>query len=131
MSRSWIRLIRRRVRPFALPASITSTELKLSDGEQIYTLPLGDKLLLFAPYEWRTHPLKPNHVFRPSGECRTNRSLCATDSKGAVSYKRDAKLSKRDLSVFGQFQYGRTPEVSYNGKRRHTPLPPEMTARSV
>lgn len=43
-------------RPLPYSASITSTELKLSDGEQIYTLPLGDKFYLFAPYEWRTHP---------------------------------------------------------------------------
>ncbi len=44
-------------RPLPYSASITSTELKLSDGEQIYTLPLGDKFYLFAPYEWRTHPV--------------------------------------------------------------------------
>ncbi len=33
-------------RPLPYSASITSTELKLSDGEQIYTLPLGDKFYL-------------------------------------------------------------------------------------
>lgn len=35
-------------RPLPYSASITSTELKLSDGEQIYTLPLGDKFYLFC-----------------------------------------------------------------------------------
>lgn len=33
-------------RPLPYSASITSTELKLSSGEQVYTLPLGDKFYL-------------------------------------------------------------------------------------
>ncbi len=69
-------------RPLPYSASITSTELKLSDGEQIYTLPLGDKFYLsFAPYEWRTHPC-------------FNHSLSGW-------YKKRCKAIETDLSVFG------------------------------
>lgn len=63
-------------RPLPYSASITSTELKLSDGEQIYTLPLGDKFYLsFAPYEWRTHPCFNHSLSGCQEKCRINRSL--------------------------------------------------------
>lgn len=63
-------------RPLPYSASITSTELKLSDGEQIYTLPLGDKFYLsFAPYEWRTHPVLTTAFPAVREKCRINRSL--------------------------------------------------------
>lgn len=44
-------------RPLPYSASITSKALKLSDGQQQYSYPLGNKFYLsFAPYIQQTHP---------------------------------------------------------------------------
>lgn len=90
-------------RPLPYSASITSTELKLSDGEQIYTLPLGDKFYLsFAPYEWRTHPCFNHSLSGCRGEMPNKPfTVKVTDSKGAVIVQKRCKAIETDLSVFG------------------------------
>lgn len=97
-------------RPLPYSASITSTELKLSDGKQIYTLPLGDKFYLsFAPYEWRTHPCFNHSLSGCQGEMPNKPfTVKVTGSKGAVIVqKEDAKLSKRIYRCLATAQYGR------------------------
>lgn len=78
-------------RPLPYSASITSTELKLSDGEQIYTLPLGNKFYLsFAPYEWRTHPCFNHSLSGCQGEMPNKPfTVKVTDSKGAVIVQKE------------------------------------------
>ncbi|CNH98129.1 Uncharacterised protein [Yersinia aldovae] len=65
-------------RPLAYSASVTGTELKLSDGQQAFSYPLGDKFYLsFAPYVNQTHPCF-NHSL--SG-CRGELANAAFDVK--------------------------------------------------
>ncbi len=65
-------------RPLAYSASVTGTELKLSDGQQVFSYPLGDKFYLsFSPYVNQTHPCF-NHSL--SG-CRGELANAAFDVK--------------------------------------------------
>lgn len=63
-------------RPLPYSASITSTELKLSSGDQIYTLPLGDKFYLsFSPMNGK-HILASTTAFLAArAKCRRRHSM--------------------------------------------------------
>lgn len=106
-------------RPLPYSASITSTELKLSDGEQIYTLPLGDKFYLsFAPYEWRTHPCFNHSLSGCQGEMPNKPfTVKVTDSKGAVIVQKEMQSYRNGfIGVWLPRNMEGTLEVSYNGK---------------
>ncbi|MFQ0835100.1 MULTISPECIES: copper-binding periplasmic metallochaperone CueP [Citrobacter freundii complex] len=107
-------------RPLPYSASITSTELKLSSGEQVYTLPLGDKFYLsFAPYEWQTHPCFNHSLSGCKGEMPEKTfDVKVTDSKGDVVVQK-AMTSYRNgfIGVWLPRNMEGTIEVSYNGKK--------------
>ncbi|EJE6940964.1 copper-binding periplasmic metallochaperone CueP [Salmonella enterica] len=106
-------------RPLPYSASITSTELKLSDGEQIYTLPLGNKFYLsFAPYEWQTHPCFNHSLSGCQGEMpNTTFNVKVTDNKGDVIMQKALRSYKNGfIGVWLPRDMEGTIEVSYNGK---------------
>ncbi|EDP8626890.1 hypothetical protein G6D98_004162 [Salmonella bongori] len=106
-------------RPLPYSASITSTELKLADGEQIYTLPLGDKFYLsFAPYEWRTHPCFNHSLSGCQGEMADKTfKVKITDNKGDVILDKPMKSYQNGfIGVWLPRNMEGTVEVSYNGK---------------
>ncbi|HCL5272830.1 TPA: copper-binding periplasmic metallochaperone CueP [Salmonella enterica] len=106
-------------RPLPYSASITSTELKLSDGEQIYTLPLGDKFYLsFAPYERRTHPCFNHSLSGCQGEMADKTfNVKVTDNKGDVILQKPMTSYRNGfIGVWLPRNMEGTIEVSYNGK---------------
>ncbi|ECF6073700.1 copper-binding periplasmic metallochaperone CueP [Salmonella enterica] len=106
-------------RPLPYSASITSTELKLSDGEQIYMLPLGNKFYLsFAPYEWRTHPCFNHSLSGCQGEMpNTTFNVKVTDNKGDVVMQKTLKSYQNGfIGVWLPRNMEGSIEVSYNGK---------------
>lgn len=106
-------------RPLPYSASITSTELKLSDGEQIYTLPLGDKFYLsFASYERRTHPCFNHSLSGCQGEMADKTfNVKVTDNKGDVILQKPMTSYRNGfIGVWLPRNMEGTIEVSYNGK---------------
>lgn len=80
-------------RPLGYSASVTGTALKLSSGNQSYTLPLGDKFYLsFAPYERQTHPCFNHSLSGCQGEMpNTLFNVKVTDKQGNVLINREMK----------------------------------------
>jgi len=80
-------------RPLPFSASITSTELKLSDGKQAYSFPLADKFYLsVAPYENQTHPCFNHSLSGCQGEMpNTTFAVKVTDEKGHVVMQKSVK----------------------------------------
>ncbi|EHG7611290.1 MULTISPECIES: copper-binding periplasmic metallochaperone CueP [Citrobacter] len=106
-------------RPLPLSASITSTALKLSSGEQSYTLPLGEKFYLsFAPYQRQTHPCFNHSLSGCQGEMPdTTFNVKITDSKGDVLIEKPMKSHQNGfIGVWLPRNMEGIIEVSYNGK---------------
>lgn len=106
-------------RPLPFSASITSTALKLSSGDQVYTMPLGDKFYLsFAPYEWQTHPCFNHSLSGCQGEMPGKKfNVKVTDSKGDVVVQKEMKSGRNGfVGVWLPRNMEGTIEVSYNGK---------------
>lgn len=83
-------------RPLPYSASITSTELKLSSGDQIYTLPLGDKFYLSFALMNGKHILASTLSPGCQGEMPEKAfNVKVTDNKGeVVVQKSDEEWSK-------------------------------------
>lgn len=106
-------------RPLPYSASVTSTALKLSSGEQVYTLPLGDKFYLsFAPYEWQTHPCFNHSLSGCQGEMPEKTfDVKVTDNRGDVVVQKEMKSGRNGfIGVWLPRNIEGTIEVSYNGK---------------
>ncbi|CBG90946.1 copper-binding periplasmic metallochaperone CueP [Citrobacter rodentium] len=105
-------------RPLPLSASVTSTALKLSSGEQA-SLPLGEKFYLsFAPYQHRTHPCFNHSLSGCQGEMpETTFNVKVMDNKGDVLLEKPMKSYQNGfIGVWLPRNIEGTIEVSYNGK---------------
>ncbi|MEG0262826.1 MAG: copper-binding periplasmic metallochaperone CueP [Citrobacter sp.] len=112
-------------RPLSYSASITSTELKLSSGDQIYTLPLGDKFYLsFAPYEWQTHPCFNHSLSGCQGEMPEKVfNVKVMDNKGEVVVQKAMKSGRNGfVGLWLPRNMAGTIAVSYNGKTAEYPI---------
>ncbi|POT55583.1 hypothetical protein C3432_21305 [Citrobacter amalonaticus] len=112
-------------RPLPFSASVTSTDLKLNDGEQVHTLPLGDKFYLsFAPYQQQTHPCFNHSLSGCQGEMpNTTFNVKVTDNKGDVVMQKALKSYQNGfIGVWLPRNMEGSVEVSYNGKKAIHPI---------
>ena len=112
-------------RPLPYNAGITSTELKLSDGTQQFSYPLGDKFYLsFAPYLTRTHPCFNHSLSGCRGElANTPFDVKVTDKSGKVlMQKKMASHANGFVGIWLPRDIEGTIEVSYQGKKATAPI---------
>ncbi|MDN0096781.1 copper-binding periplasmic metallochaperone CueP [Yersinia rohdei] len=112
-------------RPLAYSASVTGTELKLSDGQQQFSFPLGDKFYLsFAPYISQTHPCFNHSLSGCRGElANTAFDVKITDKAGKVIVQ--DKLTSYQNGFIGVWLPRNTEgtiEVSYQGLKAVSPF---------
>ncbi len=112
-------------RPLAYSASVTGTELKLSDGQQQFSFPLGDKFYLsFAPYINQTHPCFNHSLSGCRGElANTPFDVKITDKAGNVILQE--KLTSYQNGFIGVWlprNIEGTIEVSYQGLKATSPF---------
>ncbi|WP_186367942.1 copper-binding periplasmic metallochaperone CueP [Yersinia kristensenii] len=112
-------------RPLAYSASVTGTELKLSDGQQQFSFPLGDKFYLsFAPYINQTHPCFNHSLSGCRGElANTEFDVKITDQTGKVILQ--DKLTSYQNGFIGVWLPRNTQgtiEVSYQGLKAVSPF---------
>lgn len=112
-------------RPLAYSASVTGTELMLSDGQQQYVFPLGDKFYLsFAPYITQTHPCFNHSLSGCRGElANTPFDVKITDKTGKVILQ--DKLTSYQNGFVGVWLPRNTEgtiEVSYQGMMAISPF---------
>ena len=107
-------------RPLPYNAGITSTELKLSDGTQQFSYPLGDKFYLsFAPYLTQTHPCFNHSLSGCRGElANTPFDVKVTDKSGKVlMQKQMTSHANGFVGIWLPRDIEGTIEVSYQGKK--------------
>lgn len=112
-------------RPLPFSASITSTELKLSDGKQTYAFPLADKFYLsVAPYENQTHPCFNHSLSGCQGEMPdTTFDVKVTDLKGNVVLQKSVKSYQNGfVGLWLPRDMQGTLDVSYQGKTASSPI---------
>lgn len=112
-------------RPLAYSASVTGTELKLSDGQQQFSFPVGDKFYLsFAPYINQTHPCFNHSLSGCRGElANTTFDVKITDQAGKVILQ--DKLTSYQNGFIGVWlprNIEGTIEVSYQGLKATSPF---------
>ncbi|MGB3256251.1 MULTISPECIES: copper-binding periplasmic metallochaperone CueP [Buttiauxella] len=112
-------------RPLPYNAGITSTELKLSDGTQQFSYPLGDKFYLsFAPYLTQTHPCFNHSLSGCRGElANTPFDVKVTDKSGKVlMQKKMTSHANGFVGIWLPRDIKGTIEVSYQGKKATAPI---------
>lgn len=112
-------------RPLPYNAGITSTELKLSDGTQQFSYPLGDKFYLsFAPYLTRTHPCFNHSLSGCRGElANTPFDVKVTDKSGKVlMQKKMTSHANGFVGIWLPRDIEGTIEVSYQEKKATAPI---------
>ncbi|KFB98066.1 putative periplasmic/exported protein [Trabulsiella guamensis ATCC 49490] len=112
-------------RPLPYSASVTSTALKLSDGGQTFTLPLGEKFYLSAaPYETQTHPCFNHSLSGCQGEMpNAIFDVKVTDNKGnTVIQKKMKSYQNGFIGLWLPRNMEGSLEVSYNGKKAVHPV---------
>ncbi|MRT13746.1 hypothetical protein GJV07_15800 [Enterobacteriaceae bacterium RIT711] len=112
-------------RPLPYNAGITSTELKLSDGTQQFSYPLGDKFYLsFAPYLTQTHPCFNHSLSGCRGElANTPFDVKVTDKSGKVlMQKQITSHANGFVGIWLPRDMEGTIEVSYQGKKATAPI---------
>lgn len=115
----------RQPRPLPYSASVTGSELKLSDGQQQYSFPLGDKFYLsFAPYINQTHPCFNHSLSGCRGElANTTFDVKITDNTGKVIMQ--DKLTSYQNGFVGVWLPRNTEgtiEASYQGLKALSPF---------
>lgn len=112
-------------RPLAYSASVTGTELKLSDGQQQFSFPVGDKFYLsFAPYINQTHPCFNHSLSGCRGElANTTFDVKITDKAGKVILQ-DTLTSYQNgfIGVWLPRNTEGAIEVSYQGLKAVSPF---------
>jgi len=112
-------------RPLPYNAGITSTELKLSDGKQQFSYPLGDKFYLsFAPYLTQTHPCQNHSLSGCRGElANTPFDVKVTDTSGKVLVQK-SMISHANgfVGIWLPRNIEGKIEVSYQGKKASAPI---------
>ncbi|GHU06498.1 hypothetical protein FACS1894158_13090 [Betaproteobacteria bacterium] len=105
-------------RPLSFTASVTSTELKLGDGQNTYAYPLGEPFYLsIAPYISTTHPCF-NHSLASCRAELANKTFAVTVKDAAGKVLREDKLTSYRNGFVGIWlprNIGGTIEVKYNG----------------
>lgn len=112
-------------RPLPYNAGITSTELKLSDGTQQFSYPLGDKFYLsFAPYLTQTHPCFNHSLSGCRGElANTPFDVKVTDKSGKVLIQKQMTSNANGfVGIWLPRDIEGTIEVSYQGKKATAPI---------
>lgn len=112
-------------RPLPFSASITSSELKLSDGEQAYSFPLADKFYLsVAPYENQTHPCFNHSLSGCQGEMpNTAFDVKVTDQQGKVVLQKSVKSYQNGfIGLWLPRDMQGTLDISYQGKTASAPI---------
>jgi hypothetical protein len=112
-------------RPLPYSASVTSTALKLTDADQSYTLPLGEKFYLSAaPYERQTHPCFNHSLSGCQGEMPNSTfDVKVTDNKGnTVIQKKMKSYQNGFIGLWLPRNMEGSIEVSYNGKKAIRPI---------
>lgn len=112
-------------RPLPFSASITSSELKLSDGKNAYALPLADKFYLsVAPYQNQTHPCFNHSLSGCQGEMPdTAFDVKVTDVKGEVVLQESVKsYANGFIGLWLPRDMQGTLNVSYQGKTVSAPV---------
>ncbi|AKP33065.1 copper-binding periplasmic metallochaperone CueP [Yersinia aleksiciae] len=115
----------KQARPLPYSASVTGTELKLSDGQQQFSFPLGDKFYLsFAPFVNQTHPCFNHSLSGCRGEmAETTFDVKITDNAGKVILQ--DKLTSYQNGFIGVWLPRNTEgtiEVSYQGLKAVSPF---------
>ncbi|KFC81050.1 copper-binding periplasmic metallochaperone CueP [Buttiauxella agrestis] len=112
-------------RPLPYNAGITSTELKLSDGTQQFSYPLGDKFYLsFAPYLTQTHPCFNHSLSGCRGElANTPFEVKVTDKSGKILVQKSMTSHANGfVGVWLPRDIEGTIEVNYQGKTASAPI---------
>lgn len=112
-------------RPLPFSASITSSELKLSDGKQEWSFPLADKFYLsVAPYQNQNHPCFNHSLSGCRGDMpNTAFDVKVTDNKGNVVMQKNMKSYQNGfVGLWLPRDMQGTLEVSYQGKTVSTPI---------
>ena len=112
-------------RPLPYNAGITSTELKLSDGTQQFSYPLGDKFYLsFAPYLTQTHPCFNHSLSGCRGElANAPFDVKVTDKSGKVlMQKKMTSHANGFVGIWLPRDMEGTIEVRYQGKKATAPI---------
>ncbi|ATM87439.1 Uncharacterised protein [Yersinia frederiksenii] len=115
----------KQARPLPYSASVTGTELKLSDGQQQFTFPLGDKFYLsFAPFVNQTHPCFNHSLSGCRGEmAETTFDVKITDNTGKVIVQdKLTSYSNGFIGVWLPRNIEGTIEVSYQGLKAVSPF---------
>lgn len=121
------------VRPLTYNAGITSTELKLSDGTQQFSYPLGDKFYLsFAPYLTQTHPCFNHSLSGCRGElANTPFEVKVTDNSGKVVVQKSMTSHANGfVGVWLPRDLEGTIEVSYQGKTARAPITTHQSSQT-
>ncbi|MBN3081650.1 copper-binding periplasmic metallochaperone CueP [Pectobacterium jejuense] len=112
-------------RPLPYSASITSKELKLSDGQQQYSYPLGNKFYLsFAPYIQQTHPCFNHSLSGCQGElANTAFDVKITDKAGNVIVQKTLSSHQNGfVGVWLPRNIEGTINVTYQGRAASSPF---------
>ncbi len=120
-------------RPLAYSASVTGTELKLSDGQQQFSFPVGDKFYLsFAPYINQTHPCFNHSLSGCRGElANTTFDVKITDQTGNVILQ--DKLTSYQNGFIGVWlprNIEGTIEVNYQGIKAISPFATQVESQT-
>lgn len=115
----------KQTRPLPYSASVTSAELILSDGQQKYVYPLGDKFYLsFSPYIRQTHPCFNHSLSGCRGElANTAFDLKITDHSGNIIMQENVTSYQNGfIGVWLPRNIKGTLEVSYQGLTALSPF---------
>ena len=120
-------------RPLNFSASITPTQLNLSDGSEGYSYPLNDKFYLsFAPYINQTHPCFNHNLSSCTGEL-TNSPFKVTIKDQSVKVILDQTLTSYQNGFIGVWlprNITGTINVTYNGLSASTPFATASDSRT-
>ncbi|AJJ57524.1 hypothetical protein DN756_03840 [Yersinia pseudotuberculosis] len=112
-------------RPLPYSASVTHAELILSDGQQKFVYPLGDRFYLsFAPYINQTHPCFNHSLSGCRGElANTPFEVKITDNSGKViMHQQVTSYQNGFIGVWLPRNIEGTLEVSYQGLTAVSPF---------
>ncbi|AIN15459.1 Uncharacterised protein [Yersinia pseudotuberculosis] len=112
-------------RPLPYSASVTHAELILSDGQQKFVYPLGDRFYLsFAPYINQTHPCFNHSLSGCRGELtNTPFEVKITDNSGKViMHQQVTSYQNGFIGVWLPRNIEGTLEVSYQGLTAVSPF---------